>query len=96
MLAKISAKNQLTLPKKVMEKLGFAPDEEKYMDVELAGNRIVLKPVVVSIEEKIPDEQWNRFRQWALRTEEGDVAFESLEKAEGFLSEKTTPTKKKR
>lgn len=96
MLAKISAKNQLTLPKKVVEKLGFAPHEEKYMDVELAGNKIVLKPVVVSIEERIPDEQWNKFRQWALKGEDGDVAFESLEKAQGFLSEKTTSSKKKR
>ena len=45
-----------------------------------------MRPVTVTIEEKIPEKQWEKFQEWALRTEEGDVAFDSPEKAKGFLS----------
>lgn len=41
MLAKLSSKNQLTLPKRLTEALG--PFE--YLEVEALGDRIVLTPV---------------------------------------------------
>lgn len=41
MLAKLTSKNQLTLPKSVVTSLGKAD----YYDVEVEGGRIVLTPV---------------------------------------------------
>ncbi len=41
MLAKITAKNQLTLPKAVMKALGPA----EYFDVQVKGGQIILTPV---------------------------------------------------
>jgi len=41
MLAKITAKNQITIPKKIMEQL----PETQYFDLELANGVVILKPV---------------------------------------------------
>jgi bifunctional DNA-binding transcriptional regulator/antitoxin component of YhaV-PrlF toxin-antitoxin module len=43
MLAKITAKNQITIPKKIIEQL---PDVE-YFDVELSEGVVLLKPLKV-------------------------------------------------
>ena len=43
MLAKKTVKNQITLPKAIVEKL---PDTD-YFEVSLQGEEIVLKPVVI-------------------------------------------------
>ena len=43
MLAKITSKNQVTIPKKIMQQL---PDVE-YFDVSLAGGVVRLKPLQV-------------------------------------------------
>lgn len=43
MLAKLTAKNQITIPKKVIEQL---PDV-RYFDVELKDGKVVLKPLRV-------------------------------------------------
>jgi hypothetical protein len=43
-LAKLTSKNQITIPKKIINQL---PDV-KYFDVELRNNTVVLKPVEVS------------------------------------------------
>jgi bifunctional DNA-binding transcriptional regulator/antitoxin component of YhaV-PrlF toxin-antitoxin module len=41
MLAKITAKNQITIPKKIIDQMPGV----KYFDVELKGETIVLKPL---------------------------------------------------
>ena len=41
MLAKITSKNQITIPKKIIDQI---PDVD-YFDVELKGGTIVLKPL---------------------------------------------------
>ena len=41
MLAKLTSKNQLTIPKKIIEKI---PDA-KYFDIELKGDVVILKPL---------------------------------------------------
>lgn len=41
MLAKITAKNQITIPKKIIEKI---PDAN-YFDVQFKGGVVVMKPV---------------------------------------------------
>jgi len=43
MLAKITAKNQITIPKKIMEQL----PETQYFDLELVKGVVMLKPVKV-------------------------------------------------
>ena len=43
MLSKLTAKNQITIPKDILKKL---PDV-KYFDVELKGGAVLLKPVKV-------------------------------------------------
>ena len=43
MLAKITAKNQITIPKKVMEKFPGT----KYFEIEPLDNAIVLKPLKI-------------------------------------------------
>jgi hypothetical protein len=43
MLIKLSSKNQLTVPRKILDKL----PNTKYFDVELKGGTLVLKPVEV-------------------------------------------------
>ena len=43
MLSKLTAKNQITIPKDILKKL---PDV-KYFDVELKGGTVLLKPVKV-------------------------------------------------
>jgi len=43
MLSKLTAKNQITIPKNILKKL---PDV-KYFDVELQGGAVLLKPVKV-------------------------------------------------
>ena len=43
MLAKITSKNQITIPKKIMEQL----PETQYFDLELVNGVVMLKPVKV-------------------------------------------------
>ena len=87
MLAKISRKNQLTLPKKVVESLGFSEEENHYVDVVVEGNTVVMKPVTVTVEEKLSGEQWEKFQNWAL-DHEGDTAFDSAAQATNFLKKR--------
>lgn len=85
MLAKLSAKNQLTLPKKIVVQLGFERGEEKYVDISVSGNTVTMKPVVVTVEEKIADAQLDAFHDWALHSEPGDVEFSSIPRSSKFL-----------
>jgi len=43
MLAKVTARNQITIPKKIMDQL----PETHYFDVELKDGLIILKPLAV-------------------------------------------------
>jgi len=63
MVTKMTIKNQITIPKKILIKAGLSglKDEERYFEVNLKDNNIVLKPVTLLIEERIPDKQWQRF-----------------------------------
>jgi bifunctional DNA-binding transcriptional regulator/antitoxin component of YhaV-PrlF toxin-antitoxin module len=46
MLAKLTAKNQLTLPKRALESLGVDPPPT-YFDIEIDDGRIILTPARV-------------------------------------------------
>ncbi len=43
MIAKLTSKNQLTIPKKIIEKM----PETKYFDIETDGNTIIMKPLTL-------------------------------------------------
>jgi len=43
MLAKLTSKNQLTIPKKIIEKI----PKTKYFDIELEGDALILKPLIL-------------------------------------------------
>lgn len=90
MVAKMTFKNQITIPKKVLERMGLSrlKAEERYFDVEVKDNAILLKPVTVTVEEMIPQESWDRFEGWALKPEKGDMVFDSGAKASGFLKKR--------
>jgi hypothetical protein len=63
MLAKLTSKNQLTLPKAIVEKL----PKTEYFDVQAEGGRIVLTPVQLQKMEAI----WRKLE--ALGITEKDV-----------------------
>jgi bifunctional DNA-binding transcriptional regulator/antitoxin component of YhaV-PrlF toxin-antitoxin module len=63
MLAKLSSKNQITLPKAVLQKIG----DSEYFEVGVKDSRIVLTPVKIQQAEAV------REKLTALGIKEGDV-----------------------
>lgn len=86
----MTIKNQVTIPKKILERAGLAElkDDERYFDVEVKDNFILLKPVTLIVEERIPEKQWQKFEDWAIKTKKGDVVFNSSNKATEFLKKR--------
>jgi hypothetical protein len=64
MLAKLTAKNQLTLPKSVTQMIGDA----EYFDVKVEGGQIILTPVRIQRADAV------RAKSAALDLSEQDVA----------------------
>jgi hypothetical protein len=64
MLAKITSKNQLTLPKRVVQALGFPT----HLDVEVKDGRLILTPPIVGAADAV------RSKLEALGITESDVA----------------------
>ena len=75
MLAKITRGNQITIPKEIVEQAHLR-DGASYLEVGYAHGVIYLKPVVV--EERISPEQFERFQEWALRRDKGDIESNSM------------------
>ena len=76
MLAKITRGNQVTIPKEIM-KQAHLEESSPYVEVDYSNGAIILKPV--TIEERLPVEQFKKFQDWALQEEKGDVRFQSRE-----------------
>ncbi len=76
MLVKRSRKNQVALPKAVLERAGLGP-EDVYFSIVYKAGAIILRPV--EIEEKIPPETLARFRAKVLKGQPGDRTFSSME-----------------
>lgn len=92
MVTKMTVKNQVTIPKRILERLGLVnlKEEERYFDIEPKDNGLFLKPVTIVVEERISAEQWKKFEDWATKIEDGDVILDSAKKATDFLKKKTT------
>ena len=78
MLVKRSSKNQIALPKSVLERAGIG-ENDLYFDVEYENGRIVLTPM--QLEEKIPPEVLARFEERTLKREPGDKSYSSMDEA---------------
>jgi hypothetical protein len=76
MLVKRSSKNQVAIPKAILERAGLGP-RDTYFDVAYRHGAIVLQPV--EIEEKIAPEALARFEARALRRKPGDREYPSME-----------------
>lgn len=86
MLAKMTAKNQITIPKKILKSAGIArEDKERYFDTEVINGIIVLKPVTLIVEERLSDEQLAKFEEWAAKIESGDKVFDNEDEALDYL-----------
>ncbi len=75
MLVKRSRKNQVAIPKSVLERAGLGP-EDVYFTVGYEQGAIVLRPV--EIEEKVPADAVARFKTRVLKGQPGDRAFSSM------------------
>ena len=85
MLAKITRGNQITIPKEIVKKANLDP-ASPYVEVGYANGVIFLKPV--EVEERISPEQWDKFIEWSLKKEPGDVTFDSAEEASQYLKKR--------
>jgi bifunctional DNA-binding transcriptional regulator/antitoxin component of YhaV-PrlF toxin-antitoxin module len=89
MLAKMTSKNQITIPKKALQALGLASEAEpRYFDVDTRNGHLILKPVIVSVEERIPDQQLAKFERWASTIHQGDLVFDSAREATAALKKR--------
>ena len=75
MLVKRSRKNQVAIPKAILERAGLGP-EDVYFRIAYERGAIVLRPV--DIEEKVPPEALQRFKAKLRKRRAGDRAFASM------------------
>lgn len=89
MLVKRTSKNQLTLPKALLQRAGVGANDY-YFDAEYdtQAHVIRLKLVRVVVEEKISEEAIERFEKEALEQKPGDRLFKSRKEADDFLRRK--------
>jgi len=78
MLIKRSRKNQIAIPKAILERAGMGP-EDLYFDVQYDKGRIVLIPM--QLEEKISPETLKKFEAETLKQEVGDKRYLSMQEA---------------
>jgi len=76
MLVKKSKKNQIAIPKMVLERAGLG-EQDVYFECDYTDGRIYLAPV--EIEEKISPEALARFKAKVLKGQPGDRTFRSME-----------------
>ena len=86
MLAKITRGNQVTIPKEIVKR-AHLEGVSLYVEVSYENGVIHLKPV--EVEARIPPEQYEKFQEWALKKEEGDSSFHSLEEGIGHLKKRS-------
>jgi hypothetical protein len=85
MIVKRSVRNQVAIPKKLIEQAGLDKDD-CFFDIEYLGGCFILKPL--SFEEKIPRETLERFKSKTLKIEPEDRTFSSLKDLTAGLDRK--------
>jgi AbrB family looped-hinge helix DNA binding protein len=81
MLAKVTRGNQVTIPKDIVKRAHIREGND-YVDVVYVKGVICLKPV--DVEDRIPDENYERLIQKAFTEEQGDQSV-SAEESKSFL-----------
>ncbi len=76
LLVKKSSKNQIALPKAILERAGVGP-EDAYFTVDYVQGAITLRPV--EVHEKLSPEALARFEARVLKREPGDRVYGSME-----------------
>ena len=76
MVVKRSSKNQIVIPKSVLEKAGLGAGDV-FFNVTYENGKIVLIPM--QFEEKIPSEALSRFEKKILKKEAGDQVHHSMD-----------------
>lgn len=92
MLIKKSPKNQIAIPKSLLEKAGLSR-EDLFFDIDYRYGMFVLQPL--TFEEKVPIEQIRRFEEWAKTSHQGDKSFPSMNEAILHLKKRIKRSKKK-
>lgn len=90
MITKMTAKNQVTIPKKLLLRAGLAnlKAEERFFDAEIKGVGIFLRPVTLVVEERILPKKMEKFESWASKVGKGDKIFNLAERATKSLKNK--------
>ncbi|MBI4432200.1 MAG: hypothetical protein HY592_01800 [Candidatus Omnitrophica bacterium] len=89
MLVRRTSKNQLTLPKAILEKAGIGRQDDTFeAEYDKRRHAILLRPVRVVIEEKISDEAIDRFEKEALRIGPQEKILKSRQEADRFLQDR--------
>ena len=86
MIIKRSGRNQVAIPKKLIQQAGLS-ERDVFFDIEYASGRFILKPL--EFEEKIPREALERFKAKTLKREPGDQIFSSMGEVIAALDKKT-------
>ena len=89
MLARVSSKNQITIPKPIVETLGLSKGD--ILDVIIKEDRLVMIPREVSIEDKYPQEDLDAAEKVLSQRREGDLAFENADEMLTFLQKRVKP-----
>ncbi len=85
MLVKRSRKNQIAIPKVILERAGLGAGDI-YFDIQCSTGRIILTPM--ELEEKIPIDSLMRFEKQMLKHEAGDNGYRSMEEVIHHLRDK--------
>ena len=85
MIVKRSARNQVALPKQLIEQAGLG-EGDLFFDVRYVGGCFVLTPL--EFEEKVPPEALERFKTRALKPERGDRRASSMNEVLAALDRK--------
>ena len=85
MIVKRSRRNQVAIPKKLIERAGLS-DRDVFFDMEYTGGYFVLTPL--EFEEKLPREALERFKAHALHITREDQTFSSMEELIAALDRK--------
>ena len=76
MLIKITRGNQVTIPKEIVQKAHLRQGKD-YLNAEFKNGVIFLKPV--DVEDRVPDEVYEKLLQKAALIEKGDVRVKARE-----------------
>jgi AbrB family looped-hinge helix DNA binding protein len=90
MLAKVTYKGQLTIPKEIREQVGLKDGD--YVDIKIVGNKLLLSPKLLIDK----DQAWFWTKEWQEKEKQVDEdikagrvhSFESADEAIRWLKEK--------